>query len=449
MARHHAAHARSGLGRYTPPGRIRPAHAAPSAPGHLARRAGVLLGSGVLASAGLLGLSAGSASAAVDGAGAVAPPTDCFPAPGTVDAFGNSACAIGTSGEAGASAAFIGADDFNNSALATVIGSLGGSATAAAADFAADSDHNVAVAVAAGGITVVLPVVGNFTLGTVGATAGSSSVEAFRDSAVAVGNGDIVSLAEAGNDSGLNARNSASASAGYLSQAVAAAANGGDDNFANAASAIAQLGGQAFANAAGAVDIILGSGPYDILNVVDDSTGNTADAAASLGGIANANAGTGGGACGAATVTTCITNQHHNFAQATANLGTATATAGGYKSYEYNNSAQAGVLVGGSATATAGDCITGGCGGSNNTATASASFGGTASADVSGNTTGYAVSNSAGTTTSVTETDTSSSLSSSAPVPGGMGFGYDASGNWVASLNFNGTDKTFSNVGNG
>jgi hypothetical protein len=68
---------------------------------------------------------------------------------------------------------------------------------------------------------------------------------------------------------------------------------------------------------------------------------------------------------------------------------------------------------------------------------------------VTGNTTGYAVSNSAGTTTSVTETDTSSSLSSSAPDAGGMGFGYDASGNWVASLNFNRTDKTFSNVGNG
>jgi hypothetical protein len=30
-----------------------------------------------------------------------------------------------------------------------------------------------------------------------------------------------------------------------------------------------------------------------------------------------------------------------------------------------------------------------------------------------------------------------------------MGFAYDADGNWVASLNFNGTDKVFSNVGNG
>ena len=80
---------------------------------------------------------------------------------------------------------------------------------------------------------------------------------------------------------------------------------------------------------------------------------------------------------------------------------------------------------------------------------ASASYGGTATADVSGDTTGYAVANSAGTVTTDTETDTSSVLSSTSPDAGGMGFAYDADGNWVASLNFNGTDKVFSNVGNG
>jgi hypothetical protein len=403
----------------------------------------------VLASAGLLGLSAGSAGAS---AIAFAPPTTCPPAAGTSDGNGNSACAIGTSGSAYADSADPSyGSEFNNSALATVIGSLGGMASAIVADYSDHSDGNVAIAVAAGGIMVTLPApFGTITLGTVAALAANESDDAYRDTAVAVGNGDVISLAEAGNDAGLNAANSASASAGYLGQAVAAAANGGSDNFRNAASAIAQLGGQAFANAAGSVDLFLGSGPYDLLTEVADSTDNTADAAASLGGLAIADAGTGGTDFGCFDQPdTCIIDQHHNTAQATANLGTATATAGGFKSYEYNNSAQAGVLVGGSATATAGDCATGGCGGSNNTATASASFGGTASADVSGNTTGYAVSNSAGTTTSVTETDTSSSLSSSAPVPGGMGFGYDASGNWVASLNFNGTDKTFSNVGNG
>jgi hypothetical protein len=411
-------------------------------PSHLARRAGVLLGSGVLASAGLLGLSAGSTGAVVDGASASAPPTTCAPTAGTVDPAGNSACAIGTSGEADASAAIDGTDDFNNSALATVIGSLGGFATAAAANFADDSDHNVAIAVSAGGITVVLPVIGTVELGTTDAFAGTGGAldfadEAFRDTATAIGNGDIISIAEAGNDSGLNAANTAFSSAGYLSQAVAAAANGGDDNFRNAASAIAQLGGSAFANAAGSVsDSFPTWGAID--SFVTESTGNTADAAASLGGVAIANAGTFG--IGSKS------NQHNNTAQATANLGTATATAGGFKDYEYNNSAQAGVLVGGSATATAGTSDTGG---SNNTATASASYGGTASADVSGDTTGYAVANSAGTITSVTETDTSSSLSSTSPDAGGMGFGYDASGNWVASLNFNGTDKTFSNVGNG
>ena len=445
MARHHAAHARSGLGRYTPPGRIRPAHAAAPVPSHLARRAGVLLGTGVLASAGLLGLSVGSAGAS---ASAIAPPTTCPPTAGTVDLDGNSACATGTSGLAEASAADPSTDDHNNSALATVIGSLGGSATAAAANVSEDSDRNVAIAVAAGGITVTVPGLGTFTLGTVDASAAYDSDDAYRDSAVAVGNGDVFSLAEAGNGSGLNAANTATASAGYLSVAVAAAANFGDDNFRNAATAIAQLGGQAYANAAGSVIDDLFGGVGGFATNVFDSTGNSAFAAASLGGIASANAGTGGGVCDT-VITGCISNQHNQIAQATANLGTATATAGGQKSFQYNNTAQAGVLLGGSATATAGDCDTSHCGGSNNEATASASYGGSADADVSGDTTGYAVANSAGTVTSDTETDTSSVLSSTSPDAGGMGFAYDADGNWVASLNFNGTDKVFSNVGNG
>jgi hypothetical protein len=451
MARRHAAHARSGFGRYTPPGRIRPAHAAPSAPSHLARRAGVLLGSGVLASAGLLGLSAGSAGAS---AVALAPPTTCPPTVGTVDGNGNSACATGTSGGAGATAALPSTDSFDNSALATVIGSLGGLAEAFSADIANHSDRNVAIAVAAGGITVTLPVLGTIPLGLVEALAAFLSTDAYRDSAVAVGNGDIVSLADAGNDSGLNAANTATSSAGYLSVAVAAAANYGLDNFGNAASATAQLGGMAYANAAGSLVDNLFGGLGNLATNVEDSTGNTADASASLGGTAIADAGLGLGACGGTGVVIaapapCITNQHDNTAQATANLGSATATAGGAKSYQYDNSAQAGVLVGGTATATAGDCITSGCGGSNNTATADASYGGTATADVSGDTTGYAVANSAGTTTTDTETDTSSVLTSTSPDAGGMGFAYDADGNWVASLNFNGTDKVFSNVGNG
>jgi hypothetical protein len=311
--------------------------------------------------------------------------------------------------------------------------------------------------VAAGGITISNPGPGpaTLTLGTVvaevangSATIPALTVDAFRDSAVAVGNGDIFSLAEAGNVSGLNAANTATASAGYLSVAVAAAANFGDDNFRNAATAIAQLGGQAYANAAGSIVDTLGATLGDIASQVEDSTGNSAFAAASLGGIATANAGTGGGACDL-QVSTCISNQHNQNAQATANLGTATATAGGAKSFQYNNTAQAGVLLGGTATATAGDCTTSHCGGSNNEATASASYGGTATADVSGDTTGYAVANSAGTVTSDTETDTSSVLTSTSPDAGGMGFAYDADGNWVASLNFNGTDKVFSNVGNG
>jgi hypothetical protein len=140
-------------------------------PSHLARRAGVLLGTGVLASAGLLGLSVGSAGAS---ASAIAPPTTCPPTAGTVDTDGNSACAIGTSGTASASSALGGTGDHNNSALATIIGSLGGFAEAAAADASIDSDRNVAIAVAAGGITVTLPIVGTVTLGTAEAFAGRS-----------------------------------------------------------------------------------------------------------------------------------------------------------------------------------------------------------------------------------------------------------------------------------
>jgi hypothetical protein len=403
-------------------------------PSHLARRAGVLLGTGVLASAGLLGLSVGSASAVVE----FGPPTACPPTAGTTDLDGNSVCVIGTSGSQAADAGG-GSASFDNSALAEVIGSLGGNAGAQAARSSIHSDGNVAIAISAGGITDPFFPLGPANLGQVGASAGSFSDDAYRDSAVAVGNGDLFSDAKAGSQSGLNADNTATASAGYLSEAVAAAANGGDDNFRNAASAIAQLGGGAFAAAAGAVDDL--TYPFPIIGIALDSTGNTADAAASLGGLAFANAGSG--------FESDFTNQHDNTAQATANLGTATALAGGFKSYEYNNSAQAGVLVGGSATATAGDCITSGCGGSNNTATASASYGGDATADVSGDTTGYAVANSAGTITSDTETDTSSTLTSTSPDAGGMGFAYDADGNWVASLNFNGTDKVFSNVGNG
>jgi len=336
---------------------------------------------------------------------------------------------------------------------------LGGSALAAAANVSEDSDRNVAIAVAAGGITISNPGPGpaTLTLGTVvaevangSATIPALTVDAFRDSAVAVGNGDIFSLAEAGNVSGLNAANTATASAGYLSVAVAAAANFGDDNFRNAATAISQLGGQAYANAAGSVIDSITGGIGGFATFVVDSTGNSAFAAASLGGVATADAGLGGdGICLLISVDGCTSNQHNQIAQATANLGTATATAGGQKSFQYNNTAQAGVLLGGSATATAGDCDTSHCGGSNNEATASASYGGSADADVSGDTTGYAVANSAGTVTSDTETDTSSVLSSTSPDAGGMGFAYDADGNWVASLNFNGTDKVFSNVGNG
>jgi len=65
MATHRPAHARSGFGRYTAPRRLHPAHAAPSPDGvRITRAAGAIIGGGVLASAGLMGLITTPAGAA-------------------------------------------------------------------------------------------------------------------------------------------------------------------------------------------------------------------------------------------------------------------------------------------------------------------------------------------------------------------------------------------------
>jgi len=66
MARHRPAHVKSGFGRYTPPRRgVRPAHAAPVESSALVRRTGLIVGGGVLASAGFVGLAAVPAGAVV------------------------------------------------------------------------------------------------------------------------------------------------------------------------------------------------------------------------------------------------------------------------------------------------------------------------------------------------------------------------------------------------
>jgi len=68
MARHRPAHAKSGFGRYTAPRRLHPAHAAPSADGvGVTRLAGALVGGGLLASAGLMGIIAAPSGAATLG----------------------------------------------------------------------------------------------------------------------------------------------------------------------------------------------------------------------------------------------------------------------------------------------------------------------------------------------------------------------------------------------
>ena len=53
MPKHRPTHAKSGLGRYTAPRRLHPAHAVPSADGvRIARIAGTVIGGGVLAGPG-------------------------------------------------------------------------------------------------------------------------------------------------------------------------------------------------------------------------------------------------------------------------------------------------------------------------------------------------------------------------------------------------------------
>jgi len=96
----HPAHARSGLGRYTAPRRLHPAHAAPSADGvRVIRLTGALVGGGLLASAGLMGIIATPAGATAPGAfvEGTSPP---FSSLGTTnfDGFGNVATVAGGGG---------------------------------------------------------------------------------------------------------------------------------------------------------------------------------------------------------------------------------------------------------------------------------------------------------------------------------------------------------------
>ncbi|HXQ19969.1 MAG TPA: hypothetical protein VN781_10140 [Acidimicrobiales bacterium] len=100
MAKHRPAHARSGLGRYTAPRRLHPAHAAASADGvRIVGLTGALVGGGLLASAGLMGIIATPAGATAPGAfvTGASPP---FSSLGTTnfDGFGNFATVAGGGG---------------------------------------------------------------------------------------------------------------------------------------------------------------------------------------------------------------------------------------------------------------------------------------------------------------------------------------------------------------
>jgi len=116
MAKHRPAHARSGLGRYTAPRRLHPAHAAPSVDGvRITRLAGALVGGGLMASAGLMGIVVTPAGATAPGAfvTGTSPP---FSSLGTTnfDGFGNFATVAGGGGilgETGSATAAAGFED--------------------------------------------------------------------------------------------------------------------------------------------------------------------------------------------------------------------------------------------------------------------------------------------------------------------------------------------------
>jgi len=118
MAKHGPAHARSGLGRYTAPRRLHPAHAAPSVDGvRVVRLAGALVGGGLLASAGLMGIIVTPAGAVYSPLGAsvtgISPP---FSSLGTTmtDGLGNFATVAGGGGILGDAAVAAAAAGFGD-----------------------------------------------------------------------------------------------------------------------------------------------------------------------------------------------------------------------------------------------------------------------------------------------------------------------------------------------
>jgi len=409
------------MGRYTPPRRIREAaHAAPSESGlGLTRRAGVVLGTGALMGAGLVGLvGVGSASAATFGATAFSSGvgSDCFPTAGTVDSHGNNACAITQSGSALADSSETGGyDQSNNSAFAEVIGSLGGFAGAFVVNDGSHYNANNSATAISGGA----PDTGGLVGHAVAAVSTGGATHNYRNTGIAETNGGFAEAQVNNVGDSFDIGNFAEAISGPLSAASASAANDGSDAFDNTSVAMANSLGMATSGAGDA----------------EDTSDNAAWADASGLSGATANAGE-------------DYNNHGNAALASANtFSLANAQAGGFKDYEYNNLAEAGALGGGSATALAGDCDTGGCGGSNNTALASALAGGTSTVDISGNSTGIATTSGPATST-VDESATGSSLTTTAN-PGGMAYATDGNANWAVSLNFNGTPVNLSNGANG
>jgi hypothetical protein len=198
MALHRPAHARSGLGRYTAPRRLHPAHAAPSVDGlRFARLAGAVVGGGILAGAGLMGLIGTPAGALTFG------PETSPPFSGSVteiDGSGNSATLAGGGGSVAFPAtvtavAGLNTGNDNNTAYSDAVGPRTTARSEAGGGTTAIDDFNSASATALFGGSTLAPIEA-----VAGAGVGSDAIDSHNSSTAWTFGGAATTLAGVGID---------------------------------------------------------------------------------------------------------------------------------------------------------------------------------------------------------------------------------------------------------
>ena len=365
MAKHRPAHARSGLGRYTPPRRIHPAHAMLSAQGSgRGRLAGGVIGGSAIATAGFLALAAMPAGAV---SASLSTPFFGFyfehgsNVATTTLAPGVPGIALAVAGSFGP-----GFGSRHNTATASVTGPFGVSIALAGAGAFEDSSHNTATASSSG---LALPGFG----GSPGFALSAAGSGFFADdsgntsSATGVG-GLAISLAGDGSfahDSGNSAISTAFG--GPLGPSLAVAVAGFGDfahHVDNSALASAIDGGSAIA-LAGSGDFSHSSHNTAIAsaNIANFLLGGGAIAIASEGSHNTALAGASGSLAagptlfyGAYSSATAIAGRGNgNIASADGYVGGALAIAGQGSDNTAGASASGTIVPGSGATAIAGD----------------------------------------------------------------------------------------------